>query len=84
MLNKIKRYTNTIREGEKLQRRSAEEWKEKGTMEEVVKMVEFKERKERNTRRIYMAQAAVGVASMIALKCISVKETEGLLEKDNA
>ena len=84
MFIKIKEWAGTIREGERLERRNAAEWKEHGTVDEMVKLVEFKERKQRNTRRIYMAQAAVGIASMIALKCISVKEIEGLLEEDNA
>jgi hypothetical protein len=48
MMNRVVNYFKEIAECERLERRSSKEWERVGTKEEAVKMVKFKERKQRN------------------------------------
>ena len=62
-------YFKTIRNGEKLQRRSKQEWQEKGTKEEALELVEFQNRKKRNNEIMVTGLIALGLsAAGIALK----------------
>ena len=66
----LKKYFKDISEGDKLERRTAKEWREKGTLEEAIKMVEFKERKERNNAAIGLV---IYIGSRIWLKSLMKK-----------
>ena len=80
MLKKINGYFKEIADCEKLERRSSKEWAEKGNMDEVVKMVEFKERKERNGLIAY--GLLLGGTALVGLKLHRLEREELKAEKE--
>ena len=80
-MNKVKKYFKDIRECEKLERRSSKEWKKQGNFDEAIRLIEFKERKAKNTSRIYLAQVLIsgGIIGSTILKD-KYKKHQGLKE----
>ena len=62
-------YFKDIRDGEELERRSSKKWREIGTIDEAVKMVEFGERKARNNMIFH---AGVVLVSVVYLELASI------------
>lgn len=75
-MNRLVKYFKEIASCENLERRTSKEWKEVGTKEEFVKMVEFKERKERNSLIYYGSMVAGLVAYLTYNKFQEQKEEE--------